>query len=115
MCTSMPMFSRQYRNDLGVLGTIYGGRMAEHVAQMGPMLLVAGLAVGWMGEAFARAGGYGLLRDMALGISGSVFCRRYSVGFVVDGLGMVSMLMTGALGTVVLVAAQRQLWRSRRG
>jgi hypothetical protein len=36
--------------------------MTEHIAQMGPMLILAGLAAGWMAETVLRAGGYGSLR-----------------------------------------------------
>ena len=30
--------------------------MIEHVAHMGPMLILAGLAAGWIAETVARAG-----------------------------------------------------------
>jgi hypothetical protein len=32
--------------------------MTDHIAQMGPMLILAGLVAGWMAEAVSRAGGY---------------------------------------------------------
>ena len=45
--------------------------MLEHIVQMGPMLVLAGLAAGLVAEAVSRAGGYGFLYDVALGLVGS--------------------------------------------
>jgi hypothetical protein len=42
--------------------------MLEHIVQMGPMLVLAGLIAGWVAEAASRAGGYRFvfaLRDMS--------------------------------------------------
>jgi uncharacterized membrane protein YeaQ/YmgE (transglycosylase-associated protein family) len=88
--------------------------MPEHVAQMGPMLLVAGLAVGWLSEAFARAGGYGLLRDMAFGIVGSVVVGSAASRFGFDDFGMLGMFLTGGIGAALLIGTQRKCWRSVR-
>jgi uncharacterized membrane protein YeaQ/YmgE (transglycosylase-associated protein family) len=67
-----------------------------------------------MGEYVARE--FGLLRDMALGIAGSVLAGSVVSRYIVfDDLGMLSMLLTGSIGAVVLVAAQRTLLRSGRG
>jgi hypothetical protein len=46
--------------------------MTEHIAQMGPMLILAGLVAGWMAETVLRAGGYGFTTDMVIGLVGSV-------------------------------------------
>jgi hypothetical protein len=46
--------------------------MTEHIAQMGPMLILAGLVAGWIAEAVSRAGGYGFTTDMVIGLVGSV-------------------------------------------
>jgi uncharacterized membrane protein YeaQ/YmgE (transglycosylase-associated protein family) len=55
--------------------------MSEHIAQMAPMLIVAGLVAGWVSEVAARAGGYGLIWDMALGIGGSAVLSAPWYGF----------------------------------
>jgi uncharacterized membrane protein YeaQ/YmgE (transglycosylase-associated protein family) len=88
--------------------------MAEHVAQMGPMLILAGLAAGWMAEAVARARGYGLLPDMVLGVIGSVGGGGI-VWFVVSGeAGMVTMFLIGCAAAALVISAQRSFWRSAR-
>jgi uncharacterized membrane protein YeaQ/YmgE (transglycosylase-associated protein family) len=46
--------------------------MSEHVAQMVPMLILAGLMAGWVAEAVSRAGSYGLIPGTGLGLVGSV-------------------------------------------
>ena len=46
--------------------------MFEHIVQMGPMLVIAGLIAGWVAEAASRAGGYGFIVDMVLGLIGSM-------------------------------------------
>jgi uncharacterized membrane protein YeaQ/YmgE (transglycosylase-associated protein family) len=46
--------------------------MFEHIMQMGPILVLAGLIAGWMAEAASRAGGYGFIVDMVLGLIGSM-------------------------------------------
>lgn len=89
--------------------------MSEYfVPQMGPMLIVAGLAAGWLSEAVARGGGYGLLRDMGLGIVGSVIGGAATSLLVSDELGMVGMFVVGLIGAAVVIAAQRNVWRSTR-
>lgn len=87
--------------------------MSEHVAQMAPMLIVAGLAAGWLSDAVARRGGYGLLRDMALGIGGSVIAGAASP-LIPDDVGMIGMFVLGLIGGAVVIAGQRRLWRSAR-
>lgn len=88
--------------------------MAEHVAQMGPMLILAGLAAGWMAEAVSRARGYGLIPDMVLGLVGSVagggivWCLISSEG------GMVTMFLIGCVAAALTIIAQRSFWRSAR-
>jgi uncharacterized membrane protein YeaQ/YmgE (transglycosylase-associated protein family) len=88
--------------------------MAEHVAQMGPMLILAGLAVGWMAEAVSRARGYGLLPDMILGLIGSVVGGGL-VWFLLSGdAGMITVFIIGCAAAVVIIIAQRSFWRSAR-
>ena len=88
--------------------------MAEHVAQMGPMLILAGLVAGWMAEAVSRARGYGLIPDMVLGLVGSV-AGGGIVWFVISSEpGMVTMFLIGCGAAALMIIAQRSFWRSDR-
>ena len=88
--------------------------MSEHIVQMGPMLVLAGLVAGWMAEAVSRAGGYGFIPDIALGLIGSV------VGGAIVSLGitseawMAAMFAIGCVGGALMIVAQRSFWRSAR-
>jgi uncharacterized membrane protein YeaQ/YmgE (transglycosylase-associated protein family) len=86
--------------------------MSEHIAQMAPMLIVAGLAAGWLSEAVARAGGYGFIWDMALGIGGSAVLGAAVWLFAEPG--MLSMVVIGFTGAAIGIVAQRKLWPSMR-
>src|SRR5437867_13318575 len=46
--------------------------MFEHIVQMGPMRVLAGVMAGWVAEVVSRADGHGFIRDMVLGLVGSV-------------------------------------------
>ena len=88
--------------------------MVEHVAQMGPMLILAGLAAGWMAEAVSRARGYGLIPDMILGVVGSV-AGGGVIWFVISSdTGMVTMFLIGCAAAALMIFAQRSFWRSPR-
>ena len=88
--------------------------MIEHFAQMGPMLILAGLAAGWMAEAVSRARGYGLIPDMVLGLVGSIVGGGI-VWLVISGdAGMVAMFSIGCAAAALMIIAQRSLWRSAR-
>src|SRR5437660_9212214 len=52
--------------------------MFEHIVQMGPMLVLAGVMAGWVAEVVSRADGHGFIRDMVLGLVGSVVGARPS-------------------------------------
>jgi uncharacterized membrane protein YeaQ/YmgE (transglycosylase-associated protein family) len=83
--------------------------MLEHIVQLGPMLLVAGLAAGWVAEAVSRRG-YGLIPDMVLGLIGSVIGGG-AVWVVGAGEGMVAMFLIGCGAAALMIGAQRGLWR----
>ena len=86
--------------------------MFEHIVQMGPMLVLAGLIGGWVAEAFSRAGGYGFIFDMVFGLVGSVVGGAMVWVFVSSEIGMPAMLGIGCAGAALAIAAQRRLWRS---
>lgn len=88
--------------------------MIEHIAQMVPMLILAGLVAGWMAEAVSRARGYGLIPDMVLGLVGSI-AGGGIVWFVISGdAGMVTMFLIGCATAALMIIAQRSIWRSAR-
>lgn len=88
--------------------------MVEQVAQMGPMLIMAGLVVGWVAEAVSRARGYGLIPDMVLGLVGSVVGGGIIWLVSSSEAGMVMMFLIGCAAAGLLIVAQRRFWRSAR-
>jgi uncharacterized membrane protein YeaQ/YmgE (transglycosylase-associated protein family) len=88
--------------------------MAEHVAQMGPMLILAGLVAGWMAEAVSRARGYGLIPDMVLGVVGSVAGGAIVWLAISSESGMATMFLIGCGAAAIMIIAQRSFWRSLR-
>jgi hypothetical protein len=88
--------------------------MLEHIAQMGPLLVLAGLMAGWTTETVSRAGGYGLIPDLVVGLIGSVFVGGIIWVVVSHELGMLGGFVIGSAGAGLAVIAQRRLWRSTR-
>lgn len=86
----------------------------EDIAQIGPMLVLAGLTVGWAAEAFRRAGGPGFLGDLLVGLAGSVVGGGVVWAGVSTRLGMVAMFSIGCLGAALAIIAQRAMMPSRR-
>ena len=86
--------------------------MFEHIVQMGPMLVLAGLIAGWVAEAASRAGGDGFIFDMVLGLIGSVVGGAIVWALISRDIGMLAMLLIGCGGAALAIAAQRRLWRS---
>jgi uncharacterized membrane protein YeaQ/YmgE (transglycosylase-associated protein family) len=85
--------------------------MLEHIAQMAPMLALAGLTAAWIAEAVSRAGGYGFTWDMALGLTGSVLAGVAVWVALTGGAGMATMFLIGCGGAALLILAQRRVWR----
>jgi len=88
--------------------------MPEIVAQMVPMLALAGLSAGWMAEAASRARGFGLLTDMAIGLSGSVLAGAITWTLIAPDAGMLTTFFIGGAGAGVALASQRGLWQAKR-
>jgi uncharacterized membrane protein YeaQ/YmgE (transglycosylase-associated protein family) len=86
----------------------------EDIARMGPLLVLAGLAVGWIAEVVSRAGGHGLIRDMGHGIAGSVLAGLTVRSVIHGDVGLVAMFLIGCAGAAVVIAGRRRLWRSAR-
>jgi uncharacterized membrane protein YeaQ/YmgE (transglycosylase-associated protein family) len=83
--------------------------MAEYVAQMAPMLVVAGAMVAWLAQIPSTTRGYGFVPDMGLGVAGSVLTGML-LWAVSAGAGMLAMFALGGVGAAVAVVAQRGLW-----
>ncbi len=88
--------------------------MVEQIAQMGPMLILAGLAAGWMAEAVSRARGFGLIPDMVLGLVGSIVGGGIVWFVISSGAGMMTMFLIGCAAAALMIIAQRTFWRSAR-
>jgi hypothetical protein len=88
--------------------------MWEHLAQMGPMLIVAGLMMGWLAETVSRAEGYGFINDMVVAIGGSALAGGLFWIAVSSDVGMMAMLAIGCAGGGLAIVAQRTFWRSGR-
>jgi uncharacterized membrane protein YeaQ/YmgE (transglycosylase-associated protein family) len=88
--------------------------MLEHIAQMGPMLALAGLMAGWIAETISRPGSFGLIPDMVVGVVGSVLLGGIVWGAVSTDAGMLGMFVIGSAGAALAIVAQRRLWRSTR-
>ena len=84
----------------------------EDVAQMAPMLVLAGLTVGWVAEAARRAGGHGLLGDLILGLVGSLAVGGLFRVAISSDVGMLAMLAIGGVGAALAIMAQRTAWKS---
>ena len=88
--------------------------LSEHIAQMGPMLILAGIIAGWIVETFSRAGGNGLIPDMVAGVAGSVLMGAIVWAVVFHTSSMLGMFAIGCAGAGLAIGAQRILWRSPR-
>lgn len=86
----------------------------EQIVQMGPMLVLAGLMMGWLAETTWRAGGYGLLNDIVVGLAGSLLGGVVFWVAISSQVGMVAMVVIGSVGSGLAIVAQRALWRWMR-
>ena len=86
----------------------------EHIAHMGPMLVLAGCMVGWAVEVSSRAGGHGLIPDMVMGLVGSVLAGGIIWALLSQEPGMLGMAAIGCAGAGLAILVQRSLWRSAR-
>jgi hypothetical protein len=82
----------------------------EHLVQMGPMWITAGLMIAWLAQAVWRAGAYDLLIDIVLGGAGAIAAGLVAGVAISSNVGMLAMFAIGAAGATVLIAAQRCLW-----
>ncbi len=88
--------------------------MFEHILQMGPMLVLAGLMAGWVADAVSRPEGYGFIHDMVLGLIGSVVVGATVWVIISSEAGMLAMFLMGCGGAALAIVAQRRFWPSAR-
>ena len=84
--------------------------MFEHIMQMGPMLVLAGLTAAWVAQAVSRAEHDEFIRDMILGLIGSVVAGATVWVAISIEAGMSGMFLIGCGGAAVAIVAQRILW-----
>ena len=86
---------------------------SEYIAQMGPMLAVAGAMVAWLAQlsSTTRARGHGFMPDMVIGLLGSMLAGALLwAASAVAHSGMLAMFGVGALGAGLAIASQRRLF-----
>ena len=83
----------------------------EDLAQMGPMVAIAGSLVAWLGQAFSRTRQrqHGLIFDMAIALAGSVAAGALTWAAISAHPGMLMMFGIGVGGAGVAMATQRGL------
>ncbi|HEY7868143.1 MAG TPA: hypothetical protein VIF59_02895 [Methylomirabilota bacterium] len=84
--------------------------MNEHVVQLGPMWVLAGLSAGWLAETSVIRRGYGLIVDMGLGVGAGLVGG--GVLLAVSGLpaGMFAMFAVAFVVAAGVILAQRLWW-----
>ena len=85
--------------------------MFEHIMQMGPMLVLAGLTAAWVAQAVSRAEHDEFIRDMILGLIGSVVAGATVWVAISIEAGMSGMFLIGCGGAAGVIVAQRILWQ----
>ncbi len=79
------------------------------------MWVVVGLVAGWLAGIVMKGGGYGLIGDIALGLVGSIVGSwLFGALGVSRGAGLFAAVAVAFVGAVILIFAQRQIWRSAR-
>jgi uncharacterized membrane protein YeaQ/YmgE (transglycosylase-associated protein family) len=84
--------------------------MLDHILQVGPMLVLAGLTAGWVADTVSRVEIYGFIHDIVLGLIGSVIVGTTAWFVISSEAGMVAMFLTGCGGAALAIAAQRAFW-----
>lgn len=75
--------------------------------------VVVGLLAGWLADVAMKGGGYGLSGDLLLGVGGSLVGGLIfrTLGFAPNG-GWMAMVGVAFVGALLLIYAQRMLWRT---
>ena len=86
--------------------------MNEHILQMGPMWVLAGLGAGWLANAFFVQRGVGLIVDMGLGVGASLVVGAALLALHGPSAGMLGMLVVGFFLATSVILGQRLGWPS---
>jgi uncharacterized membrane protein YeaQ/YmgE (transglycosylase-associated protein family) len=81
--------------------------MNEHILQMGPMWVLAGLGAGWLADALMVRRGYGLIVDMGLGVAASLVGGSALLALYGPSAGMLGMLIAGFVVATAVLLGQR--------
>ena len=84
--------------------------MNEHIVQMGPMWILAGLSAGWLAETSMIRRGYGLIVDMGLGVGAGLVGGSVLVAVPGFPAGMVAMFVIAFVLATSVILAQRLWW-----
>ena len=86
--------------------------MNDYAVQIVPMLVMAGAVVAGMAQIPATNRGYGLVADMVLAVAGSVAAGALVAWALTRDPGLIAMFWIGIVGAIVVLVAQRRLWRA---
>ena len=81
--------------------------MNEHILQMGPMWVLAGLGAGWLADTLIVRRGYGLIVDMGLGVAASLVGGGALLALYGPSAGMLGMLIVGFVLATAVILGQR--------
>ena len=84
--------------------------MKDVIVQMGPMCVVAGLAVGWLADTVVPRRGYGLIVDLGIAVGASMLGAGTLLVLAGGAPGMLAMLLAGFGLASGAVFAQRLAW-----
>ena len=82
----------------------------EYLAQMLPMLVLAGAMAGLVAQVPKTTRGYGLLPDMGIGVVGSILAGAFLRATTASGPSMTGMFLIGAVGAALALVVQRRVW-----
>jgi uncharacterized membrane protein YeaQ/YmgE (transglycosylase-associated protein family) len=80
------------------------------------VILVVGVVAGWLAGQIVAGGGFGLIGDLVVGVLGAFIGDRLLPRLGVHlGVGMVSLIVSAAIGAIVLLLILRLFFHNWRG
>lgn len=78
---------------------------------MFPIMVLAGVLIGWLAGFVMERGGYGLKWDIVLGLAGSAAASWifWALG-ASPGAGLAVLAVVAFVGAAIPIVAQRQIW-----
>jgi len=72
------------------------------------VIVLVGIAAGWLAGKFVRGTGFGLIGDLIVGVAGAFFASWIFPKFGIQlGSGIVSAIIYSALGAIILLVVVR--------